>query len=43
MRNAKLVVTLSLCLASGHFYISINSSYVENNNECFGAWPKHNS
>ena len=39
MRNAKLAVALSLCLASGHFYISINSSYVENN-ECFGVWPK---
>ncbi len=41
MQDTELVVTATLCLASGDFYISTDNSYVENN-ESFGVWPKHN-
>ena len=39
MSGTELVVTVALCFASADSYISINSSYVEDN-ECFGVWPK---
>ena len=40
MLGIELVVTATLCFASGDFHISISRSCVENN-ECFGVWPKH--
>jgi len=41
MLGTELVVTATLCFASADSYMSINSSYVEDN-ECFGVWPKYN-
>ncbi len=46
MLGTELVVTTTLCFASADSYMSINSSYVEDNPDPkgrdFGAWPKYN-
>jgi hypothetical protein len=41
MLGTESVVTATLCFASADSYMSINSSYIDNN-ECFGVQPKHN-
>jgi len=38
MLGTELVVTLTLCFASADSYMSINSSYVEDNPERSGFW-----
>ena len=38
MLGAELVVTATLCFASADSYMSINSSYVEDNPERSGFW-----
>ncbi len=38
MLGAELVVTVALCFASADSYMSINSSYVEDNPERSGFW-----
>ncbi len=38
MLGTELVVTATLCFASANSYMSINSSYVEDNPERSGFW-----
>ncbi len=38
MQGTELVVTATLCFASADSYMSINSSYVEDNPERSGFW-----
>ena len=38
MLGTELVVTVALCFAGADSYMSINSSYVENNPERSGFW-----
>ena len=43
MQNTELVVTATLCLASGGFsYFNEKFKSRLCGNTCFGVWPKHN-